>query len=231
MEKFLKWLYYICLSVLVIGVSYVSVMMFISPRQDAAKRGFIPCTERLVYDISSCSAGELSCPLGFLWQDMRCNVKVVWSGLIDWTKGQQAAPWSNYLFEPIAEAEIDEELPYQGNVLRDMNDMEALRIFAEKKQAELEEAKNRQLNLNENVIMGSSDSEIPYDDLQEMEKAEKDITDVEAGNILDEAFNEEKWPDNTEKSEQPRENDRDVLQYINQKTAEHLNSKEEDDAK
>ena len=98
MEKFFRLVYYYCLSAFVIGVIYLSVMLFIAPRQDALKRGFIPCTEKLVIDITSCQPGKISCPLKHLWQDLKCNTKVVFGGFGAWVKGEQKTPWDNSLF-------------------------------------------------------------------------------------------------------------------------------------
>jgi len=223
MERFWKLLYYYCLGGFVISVVYLTVMLFISPRQDALKRGFIPCTEKLVIDISSCQRGKISCPLMHLWQDMKCNGSVVLGGFGAWVKGEQSTPWENYLFEPKAFAEIDEETPYIGNVSSDMDDMEKQRLFIEAKHTELEEIKNRQLQLNENVIMSAPEAQIPSQDVKAIKKHE--LISEKAGDINDEAFDETEWAENSEGGEhiQPQ---KDTLEKLKQKTSEQL-SKEE----
>lgn len=224
MERFWKLLYYYCLGGFVISVVYLTIMLFISPRQDALKRGFIPCTEKLVIDISACPRGEISCPLKHLWQDMKCNSSVILGGFGSWIKGEQSTPWENYLFEPKAVAEIDEEDPYDGNVAKDMDEMEKQRLFIEAKHAELEEAKNRQLQLNENVIMSAPEEQIPSQDIKATQKKSKAVSE-KAGDINDEAFEEKEWAETSEdgKYVKPKQ---DTLKQIKQKTSEQL-SKEE----
>lgn len=208
----------------------MSVMLFVAPRQDALKRGFIPCTEQLVYNISACESGKMSCPLKYLGQDMKCNVEVVLEGFGAWIKGEQERPWSNYLFEPVAEAEIDDELPYVGSVAQDMQDLEAQRKFVEEKLAELEAAKNRQLELKDDVLVTNPEEEKPLETAVEPAlKAEK-IIEMESGNIEDEVFEEEKWPEDEQNTQAPQL-EKDVIQHINQKTAEHLNKEERNDEK
>ena len=207
MEKFWKLLYYYCLGAFVLCVIYLSVMLFISPRQDALKRGFIPCTEKLVTDISGCERGKMSCPLKYLWQDMKCNVDVIMSGFGAWVKGEQKTPWENYLFEPKAYAEIDEELPYEGSVIRDMQNIEEQRLFIEEKQAEFEAVKNRQLELNENVVMSDPEKDIPTADMKEADK-KADVKKAEAGDISDEAVIEEYEAENvSDNQSQPNKED------------------------
>lgn len=223
MERFWKLLYYYCLGGFVISVVYLTVMLFISPRQDALKRGFIPCTEKLVIDISSCQRGKISCPLMHLWQDMKCNGSVVLGGFGAWVKGEQSTPWENYLFEPKALAEIDEETPYIGNVSSDMGDMEKQRLFIEAKHTELEEIKNRQLQLNENVIMSAPETQIPSQDVKAIKKHEP--ISEKAGDIKDEVFDEVEWAEKSEDGEriQPQ---KDTLEKLKQKTSEQLNKEE-----
>lgn len=208
MEKFFKLLYYYILAAFVLGVLYLSIMLFAAPRQDALERGFIPCTKKLVIDMSACEKGRISCPLKHLVQDMKCNVTVVLDGFGGWIKGEQPTPWTNYLFEPKALAEIDEELPYPGNVVKDMNDIEKQRRFIEKKQAELEEAKNRKLELNQNIITGNPEAEeIPSADKKNADSDQK-IEEVESGDIADEVFEDENWDTNESITEkQPSKED------------------------
>lgn len=146
MEKFFKLLYYYCLGLFVAFIVYMTIVMYISPRQDAEKRGFIPCTEELVHNLTGCETGKMSCAMGFLWDDMKCNISVVLNGLGAWVKGQQVTPWANYLFEPVTEAE--QEGVYFGSA-----DGSALtEDFIELKKQELDEAKMRHVELDETIL-------------------------------------------------------------------------------
>ena len=162
MERFFKLLYYYCLGLFFLFVVYMITVMFLSPRQDAEKRGFIPCTEELVYGIANCEAGKMSCTFGYLWNDTKCNVNVILNGLGAWAKGQQATPWANYLFTPVTEAE-------QEGISFDKDDgSEITDDFIKAKKQELEEAKNRNVMLDETVLVNlpgtlqSDDSDATY---------------------------------------------------------------------
>ena len=187
MERFFKTFYYCCLVLFVTAVTYLAVMLYIAPRQDALKRGFIPCTEKLVIDISACERGNISCPIKLLWQDTKCNIAVIADGFSAWVKGTQETPWANYLFEPVALAEIDEEIPYEGSVAHDVEEMENQIEFIKQKQAELEAAKNRKLQLNENVVIYDPEEDVPTTDKKEADKKSA-VGEEKAGDITDEAF-------------------------------------------
>lgn len=159
MERFFKILYYYCLGMLVFFVAYLSVALAISPKNDAQKRGFIPCTQDLVLEVSLCERGKITCPLGALWSDTKCNIHVVFDGLGAWIKARQPTPWANYLFEPLIEEQLDQEDPYQGNVADEMKSLEEQRQFIEMRQKELNEAKNREMNLDENVLISEPNAE------------------------------------------------------------------------
>lgn len=230
MEKFWRLLYYYCLGGFVIGVVYLTTMLFIAPRQDALKRGFIPCTEKLVLDISSCERGKISCPMGYLWQDMKCNVKVVLNGFGAWVKGEQKTPWANYLFEPKALAEIDEETPYVGNVAQDMDNLEEQIEFIKAKQAELEEAKNRQLEINENITMSDPEENVPSADKKTADKP-RTIAEENAEDIADEAFEDTQWESDSSHEQKYEQPQKDIIKQINEKTAEQLGKEEIKDEK
>lgn len=189
MEKFFRNLYYLFLVLLITSVTYLAVMLYIAPRQDALKRGFIPCTEKLVTDISACERGSIGCSLKFLWQDLRCNTKVITDGFAAWVEGEQKTPWENYLFEPKSPAEIDEEIPYEGSVAHDAEEMKNQIEFIKQKQAELEAAKARNLHLNENVIMSDPEEEIPAADKKEADK-KVNSDEEKPGDISEEVFEE-----------------------------------------
>lgn len=185
MEKILKYLYYSGLFLLVFGVVYMTTVMYLSPRQDMQERGFIPCTKQLVFDLSGCSGGEIKCPLKLLWQDMKCNVKVVGTGAKDWLKGKQAAPWSNYLFEPEL-LPNDEAYPYAEEINQSIPDFEKQHDFILQKQQELEEAKQRNLNLEKDLLLSNPERALPTEAALPEPSNLPEPTD-EAGDISDEA--------------------------------------------
>lgn len=201
MERFFKIFYYCALVLFVAAVSYLAVMLYIAPRQDALKRGFIPCTEKMVINISDCERGSIGCPMKFLWQDTKCNIAVIAEGFAAWANGTQKTPWANYLFEPVALAEIDEDIPYNGSVAHDVEEMENQIEFIKQKQEELEAAKNRKLNLNEDVIIYDPEEEVPEIDRKEADK-KSTVKEEKSGNITDEAFEEKSDDKPTESSEQ-----------------------------
>ena len=154
MDRIIKIIFYGCLGLFVAFVMYLTVVMYISPRQDMQKRGFIPCTETLVYNITSCEAGKIRCPLKYLWQDIRCNVRVIANGFGQWVKGTQPRPWSNYLFVPVTE-ETENEIYVGSERAEDTYDQDATALFIATKQQELEAAKDRKINADESVILNN----------------------------------------------------------------------------
>lgn len=185
MAKFFHLLYYYLLAVIVIFVAYMTLMLFIAPKVDMQKRGFIPCTEQLVSSVSICKKGSVGCPLKYLWQDMKCNTFVILDGFGAWMRGKQPTPWANYLFEPETIYNND----YDGDIVADMADLEAQSQFIQGKKAELEEAKNRNLNLRDDVLMSAPEDVLPNDVKADIEQ-EPAEEDVEQGDISEEAFME-----------------------------------------
>ena len=159
MDTFFKSLYYCILGFAFLLVVYLTAVLAVSPKNDALKRGFIPCTEAFVLHVSDCERGEIGCITQGLWQDTKCNLSVIAGGFTAWLYGQQPTPWANYLFVPASSAELDEENPYTGVVFDDLNDLADQRLFIEKQQQELEEAKHRALNLDKSVLTPSSDED------------------------------------------------------------------------
>ena len=199
MEKILKYLYYFCLVALIFGVLYLSTAMYLSPRQDVLNRGFIPCTKQLVFELSGCQKGKIGCPLKLLWQDMKCNIKVVGNGFKNWVAGNQPAPWSNYLFEPEMYVE-DEKNPYIGDIKHDISDLNEQHDFILKKHQELEAAKQRYMNLDTNVLISDPEMNIPSDILGKPAPVEikEESGDISAEADMDELPATEK-NDNSEK--------------------------------
>lgn len=165
MEKFFKILYYYVLFLLVFFVAYLSLVLTISPKKDAQKRGFIPCTETFVTEVSDCMPGSIGCTFRCLWKDTKCNATVVLNGFGAWLNGLQSRPWSNYLFEPA----------------EDMSDLQQKRDMMEKTHQVAEDEAYRQLNLNPEMIMFDHDGQ---SDVQE--SAEEKTEDL--GGIADEVL-------------------------------------------
>ena len=186
MDRVLKVLFYSVLGLFFAFVVYMTTVMYISPRQDLQKRGFIPCTETLVYNITDCKPGQIKCPLQYLWQDMQCNVRVIADGFVLWSRGKQERPWSNYLFEPQV-IEDGNELYVGTENAEDTFDNDAADLFIAAKQQELEIAKERQLNPDDNVILNNPEALNKIaDDLRYISKEAKQ--NQHSGDISDEAL-------------------------------------------
>ncbi len=184
MDRIFQYIYYIFLALFVTFTVYLTTVLYFAPRSDKLERGFIPCTKALVFELSGCESGHLKCPLKLLWQDMKCNIGVIYSGVINWTKGQQATPWANYLFEPQLQA-TDEDNLYSGNAAEDMLSLEQQSIVLEQEQQESETAKQRYLNLDRDVfIFDPEDNTVKYPKLK---PSEFENNDVRQGDIADEA--------------------------------------------
>lgn len=184
MEKIFKYIYYCCLTALIFGVVYLSTVMYLSPRQDLQERGFIPCTKQLVFELSGCQNGKIGCPLKLLWQDMKCNIKVVGNGVNNWLNGTQPTPWANYLFEPELYVQ-DEENPYNGDMHQDMLDLNQQHDFILKKHQELEAAKQRYLELDTDILMSNPEIDMPANAVKPADK--EDEIKEESGDIAAEA--------------------------------------------
>lgn len=158
MEKGLKIVFWTVFGVLFFGVVYLTVVMYLSPRQDMQERGFIPCTKQLVVALQDCPAGKLGCPFKLLAKDMACNIGVVGTGAVAWVKGKQPTPWANYLFEPqLSEADDAFVAPIKQS--KEMDTLKAQSQFVEQKLRELEEAKHRQLHIMPSELQHSPDEE------------------------------------------------------------------------
>ncbi len=75
------------------------ILILLAPKQDAKSRGFIPCTEKLVETLLDCER-NVWCTSKAIINNSWCDVKVIGRGIKKWLQGKQAAPWSNYIFEP-----------------------------------------------------------------------------------------------------------------------------------
>ncbi len=77
------------------------MLVLLSPREDARNRGFIPCTQALAAQLLDCGEEQrIFCVAGAVLQNTWCDMKVVGAGFGGWISGNQAAPWSNYIFIP-----------------------------------------------------------------------------------------------------------------------------------
>ena len=76
------------------------VIVFISPRYDIQRRGFVPCTEELADNVELCGKDNVLCILSAIGTDNLCNLKVIAKGFQNWLDGEQSTPWSNYIFVP-----------------------------------------------------------------------------------------------------------------------------------
>lgn len=218
MDKIFQYLYYIFLTLFVTFTVYLTAVLYLAPRNDKLERGFIPCTKELVFGLSGCESGHLKCPLKLLWQDMKCNIGVIYNGAINWAKGEQATPWANYLFEPqlMTSEEIEQ---YPGNAVQDMEDIEQQHLFIERKNQEFEAAKERLLNMDSDVILYNPE-EIQENNLT----SDKQPAEIKSapGDIVDEAeidIEPDKQNGITDAAAPKEEN---VLSKIKKQTAEKL---------
>ena len=87
------------------------ILVLLSPRQDNLRRGFIPCTETMAENLLSCEENKFICLIKSVVKNSWCDIKVVGKGIKLWLKGEQTAPWSNYIFVP----ELTSEEEYARN--------------------------------------------------------------------------------------------------------------------
>lgn len=219
MERFLKYCYYIFLFCLIAATIYMTAVMFAAPRKDALKRGFIPCTEKLVIDITDCKSGNIGCAAASLWNDAKCNIKVVAGGAAAWMRGEQPTPWSNYLFTPVYELYAEGEAAYGEETILDLADIEEKHILMQKKQNEFEDSKQRQYNLDEGVLIYDPENDI----LSSGVNATADETEMieESGDISEEVFTENIDGINVSVAES-KGNEKDILQTIKKITEQKL---------
>lgn len=98
------------ISIIIFAYAIIFVLVLASPKQDLQKRGFIVCTEEFVFNAYGCEGSM--CLVGAIYKNSACEAKVISKGFVNWIKGEQKTPWSNYLFEPelAVEEEVDVEL-------------------------------------------------------------------------------------------------------------------------
>ncbi|MDY6365023.1 MAG: hypothetical protein SPL73_09085 [Cyanobacteriota bacterium] len=163
-------------------IIYFAIVLVLSPKNDLKNRGFIACTKSLVINLGECESGQTGCVLSSFYDDTKCNSKVIFNGFMNWLKGNQSAPWSNYIFEP--ELQEKSENPYIGNIKEDMQQIELDRKFMKEKENELEIIKNKKLKAQENVII--YDPEVEEESVYNLEIKPENNIDFES-DIDDEA--------------------------------------------
>ncbi len=89
----------ILMSMFVIIIILYCTAILLSPRVDSKNRGFIPCSQKLLTDIYSCQ-NKVGCTIKAALNNTACDFKIMGQGISLWIKGEQGAPWSNYIFEP-----------------------------------------------------------------------------------------------------------------------------------
>lgn len=182
LDRIFKFIYIWSLIFLVCFVLYMMTVLIISPKKDLKNRGFIFCTKQLVADLGECESGQMKCVFGAFYGDIACNCGVIYDGFANWLKGEQSAPWSNYIFEPVWQEES--ENPYLSNPEEDMENMALKREFMLQKHQELENIKNRSLKADETVII--SDPEVEAEPEISLENTDENSSDFEQ-NIDDES--------------------------------------------
>lgn len=142
MLRFIK-IHWFGLILTIIGVFYalIFILVFLSPRQDELKRGFIPCTETLVKEMFDCN-GKAWCMSKAIVKNTGCDTKIVLEGFGNWVEGKQPTPWANYLFEPeIGKDQNKEEIhPELEEFYKDNRDIKADMEKLNKQWQELEKS-------------------------------------------------------------------------------------------
>ena len=126
--------------------AFLSLFMLIllSPRQDALRRGFIPCTEEFVEDILTCEKNKVWCLLKYSAKNSWCDFKVVGIGFAKWAKGEQDHPWSNYIFIPQLPTNDDFDEKARAEYLKNNADISIEMEELKKLNKELEDENNQQ---------------------------------------------------------------------------------------
>lgn len=120
------------------------VLVLLSPRQDARKRGFIPCTEVMAEKLLNCEGSRIFCLLSAVVDNSWCDMKVVGRGFYAWVAGKQPAPWSNYIFVPELPADQDFDAAARAEYLKANPDIKTEMRQLQKLNEELENEENRE---------------------------------------------------------------------------------------
>ena len=128
--------------IFIFGVLFILVLL--SPRQDAQRRGFIPCTEAMAEKILSCEKNKVFCLLSVVVQNTWCDIKVVGTGMQKWAKGQQTTPWENYIFIPELPADEDFDAEARAEYLKTSPNIEEEMKRLHELNKELENAETKE---------------------------------------------------------------------------------------
>ena len=108
--RFIKEYWFgITISIFLLCAVVYFVLVFVSPRYDLQRRGFVSCTEELASNVESCGRNSTLCTMGAIWADNVCNMQIIAQGFQNWINGEQETPWSNYIFEPELPQEVTDE--------------------------------------------------------------------------------------------------------------------------
>ena len=115
----------------VVFFSLFLVLILFAPKQDAKGRGFVQCTQIMAEELLLCNKSPI-CTIRAILSNTACDITVIADGVVDWAKGNQPTPWSNYIFEPDVPASfVDEEAhsEYLKNYPDTKAEMERLHIL------------------------------------------------------------------------------------------------------
>jgi len=90
----------------------VFALVAVSPHNDPQKRGFTPCSDKIMNSISACS-GKYLCSFKAVIDGNICYAGVVNKGLFNFMTARQPTPWANYLFA--VEKKIEDTLFYPND--------------------------------------------------------------------------------------------------------------------
>ena len=135
------WLGIIC-SFLIFCFLVMFILVLLSPRQDTQKRGFIPCTEKMVEQMSNCQEeSKFSCMLTSILKNSWCDMSVIAKGINNWIHGKQTFPWSNYIFIPTRPQDEDFDEEARKEYLQKNPDFQTEMQQLKEKHMELEKKK------------------------------------------------------------------------------------------
>lgn len=120
------------------------ILVLLSPRRDAQKRGFIPCTEAMAEEVLACDGNKVGCLLSAVVGNSWCDMKVVGRGFKDWLQGRQRAPWSNYIFIPRQAEDEDFSAADRAEYFKSNPDIQSEMQQLQKLNEELEHEENQQ---------------------------------------------------------------------------------------
>lgn len=189
MIKFFKQHWFTLLFSIIFGLYAVFLLIIaFSPRVDAQKRGFIPCTIQLTDELEMCASKGVWCYIGKIARNNVCDFNVITSGFSLWRQGKQKTPWANYYFVPVEPENQDlqnEELKevYENNakILEEMEELNNKRIELEMQLDEKEKIENKELldhiNTNDQSLSNDPLEELITKDLRENKKDEGEEKD------------------------------------------------------